>query len=132
MPVTSFSDKPIRTVLFSEMLAALEKVATAHGLKVRRSGAGSYTSTTFSVPFEFMVENGAEIEYKQWAPSYGLAPETFGQEILVNGEMFRITGFMVTRRKFPIVGERVRDNKTMLLTVDGVKAALARKTAATA
>lgn len=109
-------NKKFVSQISDEALAALKKVAKAHGLTVT-GGGGSFSDTDATLRFKFTAPNAPTRDekiaenFKNGATLFGLKPEHFGAEFFVKGTVYKIVGLAPNRPKFPIIAERVKDGK---------------------
>ena len=124
-------------VLRMAMAASLAAIESQYGIKITVGNARFLAdNATFKIEMATIgtagVANTRERDaFKREAVLYGLKPDDLDKEITYGGQRYIIKGLNTRRSKYPIVATRVRDGKTILLTVDGVKSALLRSTGIT-
>lgn len=119
-------DRPSLRILGEEINAALQAVATKHGITLKYGGC-SFTPTEARFRITgFIPTDGAETpeaaEFKHYATLVGLLPEHLGQTFECNGNTYRITGMTRRGGKYPILAER--NGKGFKFTVRSVKIGL--------
>lgn len=131
--ITSF-DRRNLPVLRAAMATALAAVEAQYGIKITVGNARFLPdNATFKIEMATIGQSGVantrEREaFKSQAVLYGLNPNDLDKTITYGfgGEQYTIIGLSPRRSKYPIVAKRVRDGKTILLTVSGVKSGLLR------
>lgn len=115
-----------------EVREAVEAIAARHGMTVDFRG-GVYTGSTYSPrKITFKVKGADRVEFERDCflvrdeRGNGLLPEDFGKTITSQGELFKIVGLNLRASRFPVVAERVSDNKRFKMTVVAVNRALGR------
>lgn len=132
-------DKPILRLIAPDIEAALAPVAAKYGITFVYKGARFLEkSATFKIEGATIgaggvVQNKDRETFKLYARSYGLSPSDLDLVIEYgwDRERYVIKGLNTRRSKYPIVAQRVKDSKTILLTADGVKRAIANATPVT-
>jgi hypothetical protein len=125
-------DRTNLSLLRASMTAALASVEAQYGIKIVVGNARFLPdNATFKIELATVgtagVANTRERDtFKRDAFLYGLKPEDLDKEIEYAGQRYIIKGLNTRRSKYPIVATRVRDGRTILLTVTGVKSALLR------
>ena len=135
MKIAKF-DKPTLRLISVDMEAALAAVASKYGITLTYNGARFFeNNATFKIEGATIgaggIANNREREsFKSLAPLYGLKASDLDREIAYGWkkELYVITGLNTRRTKYPIVARRIKDNKTLLLTLDGVKRAITDST----
>jgi hypothetical protein len=136
--ITSF-DRRNLPILRAAMTTALAAVEAQYGIKITVGNARFLPdNATFKIEMATVgtagVANTREREdFKREAFRYGLNASDLDKEIGYgfSNDRYIIKGLNTRRSKYPIVATRVRDGKTILLTVAGVKSALLRSTGIT-
>jgi len=126
-------------VLRMAMAASLAAIESQYGIKITVGNARFLAdNATFKIEMATIgtagVANTRERDaFKREAVLYGLKPTDLDKEIGYGfgNDRYIIKGLNTRRSKYPIVATRVRDGKTILLTVSGVKSALLRSTGIT-
>ena len=108
---------------------ALRVVAHAlapYGVTVTHGRSQYSNGSTGTLRFELVVAgaNPDRDSFECYAGLFGLHPSDYGRIVTLHDGAFRLVGIEPGRPKFPIVGERTRDNKRFKLTDDGVRRAL--------
>jgi hypothetical protein len=114
------------TAIMREVEAAAAKIFEAHGLE-RGKCSASFEEGKIKVSVTGEGTGADSPKIKDWtryAESFGLPVDAIGKTITVNRKQFVITGLAITRRKFPVCVTEVLTGKDMLLTAEGVRAAL--------
>lgn len=113
----------------ADAMAALQAVATKHGLVVKYSG-GSYGMSNAALKFEFAekASNGAvltreAVDFQQYASVYGLKPDDLGRQFQHNGYTYKIVGLNARAHKMPIQAVRL-DGKTFKFPENVVRLSL--------
>lgn len=109
--------------LNTEVAAALQAVATRHGLVVNVRG-GKYGPVTglFAPKIEFTSPDSAQREFERYAPMYGLNPTDFGKRVTGPNGTYTIVGLNPRAHRAPILGEK--NGKLFKLPVALAKASL--------
>lgn len=119
------------------MTAALAAVEAQYGIKITVGNARFLPdNATFKLEMATIgtsgVANTRERDaFKRDAYLFGLKADDLDKEITYASQRYIIKGLNPRRSKYPIVAVRVRDGKTILLTVSGVKSALLRSAGVT-
>ena len=112
--------------------AQLQTVEEQFKVKIN-IGKCTYTTSNCSYKVEVAdVGEGGEVKSKEvedfrlYATSYGLNPDDLNKEFDSSGETFEITGLSTRKRKYPILGTRVKDGRKFKFPADQVAFALSR------
>lgn len=122
-------DRQTANRLRTDMLAALQPIADAHALRIDAKG-GSFDDTTCRFKVEFVdVQDGVALTSERRmftcsAPLFGLKPEHLDATFQAAGTEYRITGLSPSRRKFPVLAVRTRDDREFKFGADTVVRAL--------
>jgi hypothetical protein len=100
-------DKKLATLIQNEATIALEAIAAKHGMTVRAHG-GSLGDLSTILKFEFKpageaLADAERKEFESYATVFGLAPSDYGATFVANNKQYRLVGFDLKRRKFPIL-----------------------------
>jgi len=100
-----------------DALAALEKVASEHGVSLRQ-GSARFTESNATLKFELSaITSSGEVlkpevqAFKRSAERFGLHPDDLGGTFIVNKTKYRLTGLKTRRPKLPITADRVYDGR---------------------
>jgi hypothetical protein len=118
-------DRSTAQQLSKEVEEALSAIAARHGLTLSMGG-GKFSPATYmpKVTFGCVAESGVPAEFTRLCRLYGLASTDYGRVFRRNnGDLARITGIHIRRRRFPI-GVEI-NGKPMLLTQEEVTRLLA-------
>ena len=121
----------------ADIEAVLAPVAAKYGITFTYKGARFMPdNATFRIEGATMGTNGVantreRDAFKLYANLYGMKDTDLDREITYGGERYIIKGLNTRRQKYPVVSTRVRDGKTILLTLEGVKNAIIRSTSVT-
>lgn len=119
MPTTI--DKPFLKTFGAELGAVLTQLAQKHGLKLVRNG-GTYSPTEFKPKLSFVLTDSAgqdlhaKREFERYAEIFGLKATDLGKEFISQGNMYRVVGLDLKKRKFPVRCQNVETGKIMLFT----------------
>jgi hypothetical protein len=133
MKIDSFDRTNLR-LISADLEAAIAPVAAKYGITLSYKGARFLEdNATFKIEAATIgvsgVANTRERDnFKLYASMYDLKDTDLDREITYAGKQYIIIGLNTRRSKYPIVAKRVADGKTILLTREGVKAALLRQT----
>jgi len=122
-------DKEALKGLKDEVLAALEQVSIARGVKFRFAG-GSFNPQVATLKLDIFLpgESGNEtperVAFRRMAACYSLTAEHLDKAVTVNGVAYTIIGLKQGRSAYPIVVQRTRDGKTFRMKVEWVRRAL--------
>lgn len=123
-------DRQTARVIQDELAAAVAPIFEKHGLAVAK-GRASYDVGMFRFTVEAHATDAEHdpkvVAWNRYADAYGLPPEALGRGLTYNGKRYKIVGLVPTRRRFPVAARDLATGKEMLLTIDGVKLALARE-----
>src|SRR5208282_4789782 len=121
-------DKAAVITLRAEIEAALQAVATKHGIVIK-AGNGNYSGTNATLKLEIsvvdasgLVVNKEVAAFQRVAVMYGFKPEDLGRSFTVRGKNFTLAGFDSKSRKFPILASC--NGKMFKLEIDSVQRAL--------
>ena len=118
--------------LAEDMLAALQSVATKHGVQIKDKG-GKFDPNGGSATFKFeaaflndqgQAETAERKEYKLFAVNLGLKPEWLDQTFRFNSADYKIVGLRTRRSKNPVLVQRQPDGRTFVFSHDYVKSAM--------
>lgn len=123
--------------LVEECCKALEPIAKKYGLTLDEKGRSFYRDRLpmkFDLIVPVMDEKGEALdpkaqEFKKKALRVGLEPDDLHREFKSRGETYRIVGLNLRAKKYPVLGERVRDGKRFKFHVDTVRNGLKPKAA---
>lgn len=105
------------SVVFKDVMAALEAVGQKHGLIFQRDGGGSFVADAFNFKLVAKTTNGGTAEdvrrreFERHCALFDLEPGDYRATFKMRGEEHRIVGFNLNRPKFSIRTERVSDGK---------------------
>jgi len=115
--------KMLRAAMEKELKAIEEKFKVQVDI-----GKCTYTDSncTFKVEFADVGDNGEvkskEVEdFRLYASMYGLKPDDLGKIFSTNGEEYEITGLSTRKRKYPILGTRIKDGAKFKFPVSQVQ-----------
>ena len=138
--ITKMSRATCRT-LQDEMMKALEPVAAKYGLTVNYDGARfSDTQVTAKVKWAVVTEaiskdgtsKAIPADFANAALSIGLKPEHYGATFKSGRTEYRITGIKLSRYKYPVSAERVKDGRGFKFPVETILNAMPDTPAPTA
>ena len=109
-----------------DLEAALELVAKEHGITFG-IGKMKFGADSFKVELVAFEDCGdgqsvKEIEFRKYAPGFGLAADNFGKKITLGPDTFTISGIARKSYKYPVLADK--DGTTYKLPVADVLAAL--------
>jgi hypothetical protein len=113
-------DKKLAKLVQEEAVAALEAIAASHGMTVRGHG-GSLADISMILKFEFKTADAGAISAKEktdfelYCSLFNLTPSDYGATFVNSGKTYKVVGFDMKRRKFPIVAIGP-DGKRILFT----------------
>lgn len=108
---------------------AVQPVALAYGLQIKVKG-GRFSTTTYTAKVECselqdgVAQTGQRVDFLAMCDAYGLESEHLDTAFQVRGETYRITGLAPSRRRYPVIAERMSDGKAYKFAADTVVAAL--------
>ena len=108
--ITEFTRANCRTV-DNAINDALKQVEAQFGVTIK-IGGGRFSANEFTTKITVSTGDGtdaAKANFELYAFRYNLKESDFGKEFTSNGEVYRITGIKPRGKKYPIMGERVRD-----------------------
>ena len=125
-------DRALVRQIMAAVTAALEPVATAHGISIRL-GRTSFdaTSARMVVDAAIVAKGGVAqtreaIAFTRFADIHGFKPSDLGRVFKQNGRTFRIIGLRSSAPKRPILMEDVETGRHFVSTEASVKLALGR------
>ncbi len=132
--IKSFNRATIVT-LRTELAKAVASVEAAYGIKVDFGNARFTDSTvTFktnvAIPIAIAGQATAVTDsmdannYIRYQWSHHLPTAALGKVVRVNGETYRIKGYMPRKPKYPILAERVFDNRRFKFAVSTIASAV--------
>jgi hypothetical protein len=89
----------------------------------KKRGTFSGLSVDFKMAFETANEEGEsakEVEFKQYARSFGLQPEDYGFEFSHGGRKFKITGLLTGGTKYTIAADEISTGKGFKFNLDTI------------
>lgn len=109
-----------------DALAALEKVASEHGVSIRQE-SGRFTDSNATIKFTLSaITSSGEVlkpevqAFKRSAGQFGLHADDLGGTFIVNKTKYRLTGLKTRRPKYPITAERVYDGRSFKFPASSV------------
>ena len=122
-------DRPFVKEFHSKLNDTVKEFARQNNLTCK-SGSLRYDDTSMRVTLTFAVEqSSSEVmisKKKEWyvhCRFYDLAPEDFGETIVMGGETFTITGLNLKSKRNAVELKRVRDGKMYRSTSTAVRVA---------
>jgi hypothetical protein len=118
-------DREAAKMLRIETENALHVIAQKYGLTVRVHG-GRFGDADYIPKVEFKVietEDGTRLEEAEFtarAAMYGI-DQKYGEAKEMRGEMYRLVAISLTKRKFPVICQRMRDGKRYCFPVEAFK-----------
>ncbi len=97
--------------LDQEIQKALNEVAARHGISIKSSGGGKFSTTNAELKVRIsVVRNGQvlsaeEENFKRFCSSYGLKPEHLGRVFPLRGDSYTVIGLNVRNYKLPILAK---------------------------
>jgi hypothetical protein len=111
-------DRATCKVLREEMEAALQAVATKHGIQIK-SKNGSFSPTMFTLKFEASVigtggvaETQERQAYKQLCQVYGLKAEWLDKTFNHGTDTYTVVGLNTRKHKRPVLCKQTGNGKT--------------------
>ncbi len=106
MSITQFNKSACNTVA-DEAMAALQEVATRHGLTLKREG-GRFDTGSFTLKTTFVctTEGGIPADWARNAKLLGLEPSDFGKSFVSRGQTYTICGVKIRARKYPVLAKK--------------------------
>ena len=129
MPITSFDRKTCRA-LETEVIAALQAIATKHGLTIAGAG-GTIGALDYTCKLRFTINDESvrvardTANFNQFCGLYNLQPFHLGTEVTIKGERYTLIGLSDRSMKFPFK-MRKHSDQTIVIYSD-VLAALIRE-----
>ena len=140
-------DRDTCRLLASEIEAAVQAVATKHGVQIKAKG-GSFTDTSYTMKLEVAVlgDGGVAVtqertSFLRLAGLYGMKPEWIDQSFVHGRDKFIIVGLNTRKSKRPVLCKSTANGKTYifeattvarLMNAQGVTVAVVDKTSAAA
>ena len=125
-------DKTVANDLGDRIAAAMEKIAKDMGLTYTR-GSGRYNETGYhtKVAFKALADGttGEPADFARNAMMLGLPADCFDKTFVSQGGIYRITGLVLRRRRYPVSAERVGDGKGFKFSETTIKRLLGVPTA---
>jgi thiol-disulfide isomerase/thioredoxin len=86
---------------------ALQKVAQKYNVNIK-SGKIKYTDNSFNLDLlvskkDIGGKTFEQVEFEKYCLMYGLKPEDYRKQFIMNGDVFIITGFKPRATKMPII-----------------------------
>jgi hypothetical protein len=119
--ITKF-DKAIAVQIGQEVLAAVQSIATAYGLKVEGSG-GKYGDLDLTTKVKFTIADGHRNEYIANAERLGLKPEGLDTTFNYKGKVYRIIG-LDKYKQYPVQTEIVGTERRIDFTAEAIREAM--------
>jgi hypothetical protein len=130
-----FNKEKVRAIS-NEIEAAVQVVAQAHGIVIKR-GAASYTDSNFSLALKIstigeggVVQSQERLDFLSMAHFYGLKAEDIDQEFNYAGDRYKVVGLKRKSTKFPILVEKIATGKRFKFPEAAVIMGLKAKAAA--
>ena len=105
-------------MLGEELEQVIQRAVNKYGLAVEHAN-GRYSGHSVTLSFKLDVPAQAEKVATRDAELLG-AKFGVGYTFTQNGEQFKVTGFNLRRRKYPVSAEGVRNGKNYKFTVEGI------------
>ena len=96
----------------AEVREALDAIAQKHGLTLKaHTPRFDSTKATVRYSFETQTESGMPHNFAMHASILGLSEDCFHAEFESNGSIFRIVDIVPRRRKYPVLAEKMKNDK---------------------
>ena len=111
----------------------LAELGARHGITVSLGNASFERdggAATFKLELAAPTADGEMLDrpardFKKYASQFGLDPEDLGREFTLRGTKYRVAGFKIANRRYPVIAERVRDGAGYKMDIRTVREALA-------
>jgi hypothetical protein len=119
-------DRKVANTLSMELFMAAGKIAKQYGLKAVQK-SGTFNDMHYIGKVEFTITETAEgkhpnqVDFERNCDWYGLKPEDFGRELILEGQKFTISGLRTKASKNTICIKRVPDGKTFVTSEETVR-----------
>ena len=110
--------------LAEELEMVIQRAVNKYGLTVSERG-GQYSGATATLKFEVAIPAMAETRANSDAKLLG-AEFSVGDTFTASGDKYTVTGFQLSRRKYPVSASRTSDGKNYKFTVDSISRAIAQ------
>jgi hypothetical protein len=104
-----------------DMIAALATVAKNYGVEFVPNGGRIINSGELLLKVKVKLAKSnpeqAKSEKAEWdyyCALYGLTPGDYGKVVSLNGDFVKLIGFRPPRRKYPVLGVKLANNKQFL------------------
>lgn len=111
MTITTFDKATVRSLTI-EIEAALQSVADAHGVSIKR-GSASFDQSTIKLSIQIatiddsgMVSTREAMKFPTFCKMFNLDPEDLGKTFHDQGRLFTVTGLKPGNPKFPVMVKR--------------------------
>lgn len=114
--------------LRDDINTALQPVAEKYALRMT-AGNISYREDTFSVKLECAKTDVGDLVAKEFEKNcalFGLSPDDYKREFVLNCDKHAIVGLSLGSSKYPIICLNLRTDKTYKFTEEAVKRALGK------
>lgn len=118
--------------LRADILDALQSVEKHHGVKFLW-GRGKYSPRNATLSLEVALVQDGEVQsktrmdWKRYATQYGFREDDLDKVVTVHGKQVKITGWALSRRKYPVEVLDIDSQSTMFYTAASIEAALERQ-----
>jgi len=120
--ITRFDKKTVGRI--GDMIwSMIQAFARTQGLGVKReNGKFSANEYTFGFTFRLLTEAGAPAEFGSLARALGLPADCWGKTFVATGSMvaYKIIDIQLKNRKYPVICERVDNQKRYKLSPDQI------------
>ena len=106
---------------------SLDEVGKTYGIEIEL-GRCTYAESYFSGKLEANLEakdgeiyTKEAIAYQKYCRSYGLDDDWFNQEFTHNYEIFKIVGLCMKAKKYPVICQKMKNNKSYKFPVDLIR-----------
>jgi hypothetical protein len=128
MPTISKLDGTTLKILRAEMDLALFEVAKKYGVSLTFGNRVTFTDTDATFKLNVVVKNSNGVavtqerqDFARYATMYNLNPTWLDQTFSCCGKKYKIVGLKLSRKKNPIVAERVDTGRNYKFSIDTVK-----------
>lgn len=119
--------------LREKLQCVLDEASESLGYVLKLGNATFSATATFKLECSPIKTDGSVVskeaeDYKRNARLFQMDPEWLGENFIVGGRIYRLTGLSVKSRRFPILAVEVDSGKTYKLPEGVVQSAFAYKT----
>lgn len=112
-----------------DLQEAFAAVGKRHDISIKH-GKITYSDTSFSFKVECVKTDVGDVkksEFEKFCKLYGLEPEDYGRQFILEGKTYRLDGLNLNAQKYRCRCTELSSGDSYKMTLDSVRTALGRK-----